>query len=1082
MKLYSVAFFILHCILHVFCYWIPRSVGACVDLLLCRPCRTSEKRRHGYSYHPAREVRLIHNAEYTEAAVKVFGLMDVRASTLEDRQYCFSTVSGANEKNEARKARSAPLTPIPLRDAGCASTSAFAGEDVDPSASATAARTHHGNAASYSPLEPSFAFSAAPSVDGTYNSQRHPRLSSSFSHPPREQITATTPAATTSVPPAPAAKKALHIPTYKSPSKAFKKDIKRCSLKYSAPLYGPHLSTIMGAYRPTHPVQYTREEMCAWDGCYLAMDWFYVAGEAPTTYDHEHTSRVRKAGERCDRAANEPFSGVQGEAAVPSSAAEEGCRVDNAHRDRASATHASSGAACVDEMFSIAPATTEAEKGGVRGVASGRQRATEDAPLETSRNSLPTYTTSDGTVGPNSNSGSSRPDIQKLAETPILATTHYNAVGVAFIVPGLTSSSQTNYVQHLVRALHKANLHVCVLNTRGLGDSPPITTPFLFNGAYTRDVRDCLHHFFAKEALADRFGRPLPLIGIGLSIGGTIMAKYVGEEGAAGADPHLDALICVCPPVDYVMTVEHMNRNGAQRALYQRDMCNSIRRYLLQHDPLQRMPKVDNDWVFVQGNIHRFRRVLHFDEHVIAKSSGYRSVHHYHVDASALTWLPYAPIPALVMASADDPVIGCTVMPHRWREITCNNPRVVYVESSTGGHLGFLSDPWSELMCNDNWMEIFVRDRVLAACDYWYAVQRRAKDLKPSSGGEGSRGSAASNVEAHPPPLSLPATVDSPVTNVAVTASAPSAVTPETLSYPSWSMMRVVPEVCAQNRATVGKGCYLEGSDSSASAAIYRARQHDRRGQEQPAALANGFDAATHGGVAVSSTDEGQMAYSDRGCSTYLVASTELPASRDHADGRDASSTHEPIQDASAAAAHLAMREHRSSLSSSPQVATEKDTANPPPCKSLAPATAGSASPQPIPCGLPHQGRPNNWCYFTSFRTQPVPRSRLMQPYFAPPSGTTYDGERSEVNDTVFKSTASSGDERGSTYVTWPDVNGACGGRRSACHDQNQRGEGGILAMGKDPRCRVTAGQYMYAPVVVNCDYAGDPRTWMGDG
>lgn len=568
-------FFIIHGLLHCLAYLLPRLTGALLRLLVCHPCRVARKRRRGYAYHSKDEVRLIHDERHVEVAVDVFGLMDVRASPLEDRQY-----SGPG-KLSAPGARPLSLQWWPLWSDSDSNT-------VERKAAVPLAATALSRATS--------------SPDGE----------------PNEAEELSTPSAGTAALPASSAEFPVAscdgsgaAPNGRS-HEQLKREGRRCGLVYDDPLYSGHIGTIVAAFRPSRSIAYIREEMLAWDGCPLAMDWCYVEGETPLEYDHCHTSR----------------------------------------------SHTS----CVEVHE------------------------------------------------PN----------HETAAAPVLIGP---AKGIVFIIPGLTSHSQSNYVQRLVRVMQRSSLHVCVLNTRGMGDSPPITTPFLFNGAYTCDIRACLQQFFTKEAIRQRIGHVLPVIGIGLSVGGAIMSKYVGEQGIAGKDCLLDAALVCCSPVDFVFTVEHMNRNFLQKVIYQPDMCGDIRNYILRHEPLQRMPNVDQTYVFEEGNIHRFRRVVHFDQHLIAKSAGYRSLHHYHLDASAITWVPYTPIPLLVLSTADDPVIGPTVMPHRWSEIVKNNPRVVYAEAPVGGHLGFLSGPFSELMEEANWLERFLESRAEAICRWWEAKQ-----------------------------------------------------------------------------------------------------------------------------------------------------------------------------------------------------------------------------------------------------------------------------------------------------------------------------------------------------------------------
>ncbi|KAK7193969.1 hypothetical protein NESM_000308700 [Novymonas esmeraldas] len=653
----AIVFFLVHCLLHCFAYWLPRAVASLVGLILCRPCRDHARRRHGYTYHSPHEVRLVHHADLTEAAVEVFGLMDVAASAREDRQYCFSAVVEAHTTGVAAPLQQQQQQGSAVPETHTAGWHRSAAEKVLALLETVCdGRLFTIKSGGLSSSSPDSTGHIAVDADATAVSPREPMAESWSGTPPSSSSSSPSPAAVTDAQAESAAVAAPHAPPrYRPPSGPARRQIRECGLHYDAPLYGPHVGTIMGALRPSTPIPYTREEMTAWDGCRLAMDWWYVQGEAPRDHDHERVA--------CKAAA-------------------------------ASALH---------EPARVPPAPHDADEGAE--IEAGRERPQQRQELEQATSAATEVSV-------------------PLVPTAAASASAPRARGVVFLLPGLSSFSQTPYVRHFVRAMHAADFHVCVLNTRGMGDTPPVTTRFLFNGAYTRDTRDCLQQHFAKAALQRRFGRPLPVIGVGLSIGGATLSKYIGEEGIAGADPLLDSAICCCSPIDFVAMVEHMNRDYAQRLVYQPDMCNDVRTYIMRHPPLQDMPNVDRDWVFEQGNIHRFHRVLHFDEHVIAPSAGYRSAHHYHIDASAITWLPYAPVPVLVVSAADDPVIGRTVMAHRWREVVRNNPRVVYAEAPVGGHLGFLGGPVEELCEKENWLERFVRDRATAACEYWHRVQR----------------------------------------------------------------------------------------------------------------------------------------------------------------------------------------------------------------------------------------------------------------------------------------------------------------------------------------------------------------------
>eukprot|EP00796_Vickermania_ingenoplastis_P004813 gene4813-3455_t len=539
-------YFVIHVLVHLFGYVIPRGLRLLWRLLTMKSCR--RRWAHSYIYRPEDEVRVVHNREMTEVVEDIFGLVDVKEDPKEDRQYCCET----EEEKKELKARAA-----------------------------------------------------------------------------------------------------------------------ECMLFFEGPFYNAHLSTIMGAKRPTQKVVYSRENTHSWDGCPIALDWLYVKGTRPLRQHHSCAMTSKPPSTDLDSPDPEQLHTTT--------------TIDE--RDPYN-----------EESHPYLPRFSPALSPQTQG------------PLV----STTPFGSSDevGELGSNASEpiGSRRFSIES------------DVKGIVVISPGVTSDSQTGYIRRIVTALHDQEYHVCVINTRGFG-GPPASKPFLVNSAYTRDYRTVVQKFFNKEAIKHRFGCALPVIGMGLSNGGATISKYLGECGRDGTEPHLDAAITCCAPNDFVHVVEHMNRGTMQKLVYQPDMCDDVRQYIERHDRFREIPNIDRDYVFTKGNIKRFTRIIHFDEHIFCKTSGYRSPHQYHLDASPILWLPYTPIPTLVLSSFDDPVIGRTVMPHRWREICANNPRLVSVEVRQGGHLGFLQGPIDELLGRPDWMQRFVTQRLDAVCRYWRHTQ-----------------------------------------------------------------------------------------------------------------------------------------------------------------------------------------------------------------------------------------------------------------------------------------------------------------------------------------------------------------------
>ena len=68
---------------------------------------------------------------------------------------------------------------------------------------------------------------------------------------------------------------------------------------------------------------------------------------------------------------------------------------------------------------------------------------------------------------------------------------------VVFLLPGLTSSSQTCYVKTLVLSILSTGSIVAVLNNRGLG-GVPVKTPRLYSASNFEDVQEVIEHLRKK--------------------------------------------------------------------------------------------------------------------------------------------------------------------------------------------------------------------------------------------------------------------------------------------------------------------------------------------------------------------------------------------------------------------------------------------------------------------------------------------------------------------------------------------------------------------------------------------------------
>lgn len=244
------------------------------------------------------------------------------------------------------------------------------------------------------------------------------------------------------------------------------------------------------------------------------------------------------------------------------------------------------------------------------------------------------------------------------------------------LVHGLAGDSGRQGVRRLAWLLQHRGLAVWRPNLRGAGAGRSLARGS-YAAACTADLLPVLAA--ARCQAADR-----PLLGVGLSLGGTILLNALLEQPAA-----LDGLACVSSPLD----LQACSRQIAalRNRLYERWL---LRRLIAQTlaDPFD--PKPASRAALL--GLDRPRSIRAFDAVITAPRWGYRSVDHYY--AAASPWpallasgraarLP----PALLLHAADDPWVPVTATRQLAEALAsgaCPLPWQVWIPGH-GGHNGF---------------------------------------------------------------------------------------------------------------------------------------------------------------------------------------------------------------------------------------------------------------------------------------------------------------------------------------------------------------------------------------------------------
>lgn len=183
--------------------------------------------------------------------------------------------------------------------------------------------------------------------------------------------------------------------------------------------------------------------------------------------------------------------------------------------------------------------------------------------------------------------------------------------------------------------------------------------------------------FVVRRITAQFPAAPLGLVGV--SLGGNVLLKWLGERGN-GVPPQVRAAAAVSVPFDLARSSRRIG-SGASR-LYERHFLRSLRSKALQK--LERFPGIaSRDAVLSAATLWTF------DDAYTAVVHGFRDAEDYYSQSSSLRFLPSIHVPTLLLSARDDPFHPPDVL-DEVSEIARGNPCLETEFHERGGHVGFI--------------------------------------------------------------------------------------------------------------------------------------------------------------------------------------------------------------------------------------------------------------------------------------------------------------------------------------------------------------------------------------------------------
>lgn len=198
---------------------------------------------------------------------------------------------------------------------------------------------------------------------------------------------------------------------------------------------------------------------------------------------------------------------------------------------------------------------------------------------------------------------------------------------------------------------------------------------------HSGETTDC--DFVVKRLIAEHAG--LRLVMCGVSLGGNVMLKWLGEQGDS-VPKQLERAAAVSVPYDLEAGARFMERGIAP--MYMRHFLKSLTVKTLKK--LEIHPDLCDP-----GKLLAARSFWEFDDALTGPVHGFTGAHDYYERSSSIRFLDNVRVSTLLMNAWDDPFVPARIL-EQVRAIAKGNPNLHVEFSPRGGHVGWIAgNPWS---------------------------------------------------------------------------------------------------------------------------------------------------------------------------------------------------------------------------------------------------------------------------------------------------------------------------------------------------------------------------------------------------
>ena len=239
------------------------------------------------------------------------------------------------------------------------------------------------------------------------------------------------------------------------------------------------------------------------------------------------------------------------------------------------------------------------------------------------------------------------------------------------VLHGLEGSSDSGYARGLLGAVQKRGWRGAVMHFRNCSETPNRTDRSYCAGV-TEDLDYTIRQLRTEYPMA-------PIAVVGYSLGGSVLLKWLGEQGRKAP---VTAAVAVSVPFLLADAATRVQR-GLSR-LYQWHLTRAMRQ------SYSRKFETRTDAPFPLNQVSQLSTFFAFDDAITAPLHGYQGVEDYYRRASCRQYLKHIETPTLILHALDDPFMYPSTTPLP-REL---GPGIELELSTGGGHVGFIGGRW----------------------------------------------------------------------------------------------------------------------------------------------------------------------------------------------------------------------------------------------------------------------------------------------------------------------------------------------------------------------------------------------------